>query len=153
MSDDTLNPGTEISGEGAEPMNSRVSCPECGDTFADERGLSIHVAHKHRKKQQSGGKRRFLAKTKPCPVCGKRMAPQGLPRHVKMHKREKEAEVGTELASLIQQPVSEAVKQILEDVPKIADQLLKNEELLLRALESNGWKLKVKEPNMIILTK
>jgi len=137
-------------------LNNRVTCPECGDTFADKRGLAVHVAHKHRNKKKESSevkKRRFLAKTKPCPVCGKRIAPQGLPRHIDKHNKEKEAQIGNELTTLIQKPLSDGVKQILEEVPKIADQVLKNEDLLLRALESNGWKVKVKEENMIILTK
>jgi hypothetical protein len=109
--------------------------------------------HRKKEKEKPVGKRRYLAKTKPCPICGKRLAPHGLPRHVEKHAREREAEAGAEVRALIQDPVSEAVKQILEEIPKITDQLLKNEELLLRALESRGWKLKVKEKNLIILSK
>ena len=88
-----------------------------------------------------------------CPICGKRLAPQGLPRHLQKHAREREAEAGAKLKALIQQPVSEAVEKILEEIPRIADGFLKNEELLLRALESNGWELKVRDPNLIILAK
>jgi len=145
----------EEKGEAEEAEAGRVPCPECGETYADERGLAVHMARKHRKKEQPEGepRTRNLAKTEPCPVCGRRLAPQGLSRHMEKHAREREAEAGAELAGLIQQPVSEAVEQILEQVPKIADQLLKNEDLLLRALQSNGWKLKVMDEKLIILVK
>lgn len=145
----------EEKGEAEEDQAGRVPCPECGETYADERGLAVHMARKHRKKKQPERepRTRNLAKTKPCPICGKPLAPQGLHRHMEKHAREREAEAGAELAGLIQQPVSEAVEQILEQVPRIADQLLKNEDLLLRALQSNGWKLKVKEEKLIILVK
>ena len=134
------------------PGVETVKCPECGLTFTKQ-GLAAHMSRNHGKggrQKKDKEKTRYLAKTVPCPICGRRVGPQGLPNHMRMHEREGK---GPELKALIIGSLSQTMKQILEQIPKIVDEFSKNDELLLQAFEKNGWQLKVKEPKLIILVK
>lgn len=79
--------GEELPSAPEPPSVPDYGCPECGQVLPNAAGLGAHRRSKHGVVGQ--GRIRSSAK-KECPLCGKKLHPASLPRHLDKHSLQAE---------------------------------------------------------------